>query len=67
MSNISNNNASAALRVLTDTAIERENQLSVFENAPDVESDDENDSSLPVFDAFYQSGGSRSIASMPQT
>ena len=58
-------NASDALRMLADAAIDREEDLV---NCPTTavrsESDGDSDSNAPIFDMFYQQGDSASIMKM---
>ena len=56
MAILMSNDVSEALRLLIGAAMERRNVLSSYERASaPVESDDENDSSSPVFHSFYNS------------
>lgn len=64
MAQVSSNDAAAALRILADTALRRENAIQAYDNAPNIASDDEQDSDAPIFESFYSTGGSASIAEM---
>ena len=65
MANLTAYDATRDLRLLEDAAIERQTTLAEYDRASaPVESDDENDSDCPIFDLFYDSGGSRSIVKM---
>lgn len=59
MTTIKKNDATAALQILSDTALRRENEISRYKNAPDIESNDKIDSPSPMFDSFYQPIGSK--------
>ena len=65
MANLTDYDATRALRLLEDAAIERQTALVEYDRTPaPVESDDENDSDCPIFGLFYDSGGFRSIVEM---
>lgn len=50
---LSSNEASAALHILADAALDRNNDLSLYADATArPESDDEQDSPSPIFDSF---------------
>ena len=66
------NHATAALQLLVDTAVERDDEIAQFSPHPlSVSSDDEADSLGPLFDSFYAKGGPEAIRNMtnflPQT
>ena len=65
MTPVTPRNAAEALNILADTALQRQNELQYYANldAP-TESDDEADSSCPIFDSFHTSGGSKAIGEM---
>lgn len=54
-----------ALRLLADAAADREHELNCYSAQPDNEdSDEDNGSDCPVFDKFYENGGSAAISAM---
>ena len=65
MTPITPQDAAEALNILADTALQRQKELRDYANvdAP-TESDDEADSSSPIFNFFHTSGGSKVIGDM---
>ena len=65
MTSITPQDAAEALNILVGTALQRQTELRDYANvdAP-AESDDEADSSSPIFDSFHTSGGSKAIGDM---
>ena len=65
MSTFKDTDAANALRLLAEAAVERNEDLEMYAAEPYLEdTDDENDSECPVFDTFYEQGGSSSIISV---
>lgn len=65
MNEISRNNVTQALSLLAETAAEHLDAIEQYDPEPDCpDSDDDNDSSSPIFDKFYDSGGSGAILQM---
>lgn len=57
--------ASTAFYLLTDSAMERDNDIQKHNATPDVNSSDDAAHSLcPFFDAFYNEGGSEAVKSI---
>ena len=56
--------AEDALRLLGEIAAEREHELSNYPTTREQESDTEADEESPIFNSFYNSGGSESIMKM---
>lgn len=51
--------------LLSEAAGELENNLNEYPNEPEqIDTDEENGSECPIFDRFYESGGSSAIESM---
>ena len=57
-------NASNALQVLAETVADHEADVAQYSQGDNVQSDEENESSCPVFDRFYESGGVEGIKNM---
>lgn len=55
MTSISAVDASVSLQLLADNSIQLEQDVQKFQNQPDVESGEENDSNSPIFDSFFAS------------
>lgn len=64
MSNLNTTDATAALQILADTSARRTSRNSNLNPASAPDSDDENDSSSPLFDTFYHCNGSAAILSL---
>ena len=65
MSTFKDTDAANALRLLAEAVVECNEDLDMYAAEPDLEdTDDDNDSECPVFDTFYEQGGSSSIISM---
>lgn len=65
MDNVSTIEATDALRLLADAALDRQNDLSVFEDITNTaESDEDEGSPSPIYDSFYRASGSAAIADM---
>ena len=59
------NHAAAALQLLADPAVERDNEIAQFSpHRLSFSSDDDADSPCPLFDTFYNEGGAEAIRSM---
>ena len=65
MQPISGDDFTAALQLLADAAVDREHEISKYSaEAENSDTDDDNDSDPPIFDQFYDRGGSAGIISM---
>jgi len=65
MEGMSTHDADSALKLLAQAAVDRENDLTAYDADPLLSSSDEEcDSESPIFDAFYDGGGSQSIVQM---
>lgn len=65
MQSISAGDVTNALTLLADAASKHRDEITEYDAESDVpDSDDENDSTCPVFDSFYNDGGSGAILSM---
>lgn len=65
MANESHGQAATALQLLADVSVDRRNELQHFDDdsAP-FDSDDNNDVDVPIFDRFYEQGGSTALLEM---
>ena len=62
MTNVSQAQAATALQLLADAAVDRRNELRHYHDDSGLFDSDENiDSDAPIFDRFYQQGGSAAI------
>ena len=65
MQPISGDDTTAALQLLADAAVEREHEISKCSaEADNSDTDEDNDSDTPIFDQFYDRGGSAGIISI---
>ena len=65
MQPITDNEIGNALNILADVAADRQNSLEQYPTRPHIaDSDDEPDSQSPIFDQFYQRGGSSAILTL---
>lgn len=65
MQPITPTDATRALNLLAEAAVEREQELQQYAAEPEQsDSDEETDSDMPIFDQFYEQGGSAAIVSM---
>lgn len=65
MANITNSYAATALQLLADAALECQEEVRAFDEAPEViDSDEEKTSDAPIFDQFYDQGGSTASVEM---
>ena len=56
--------AAQTLQLLSTAAIERRNELELYDTAPLEDTDEDNGTDLPIYDQFYDQGGSRAIVEM---
>ena len=62
---VSTNTVANALSMLAEAAASHREDIDRYDAEPEqVDSDDENDSQCPVFDMYYNNGGSASILSL---
>lgn len=61
---VRNSYAAIALRILLETALKRGEKISAYTNAPQHQSDDEDNWQCPMMDSFHTLGGSKSIIDM---
>ena len=61
---ITQSQAATALQLLADAAVERNNEISRYEQDDGAETDEEVESELPTFDRFYEQAGSPAIIEM---
>ena len=61
---ITQSQAATALQLLADAAVERNNEISRYEQDDAAETDEDVDSESPTFDRFYEQGGSAAIIEM---
>ena len=65
MDSFNTQDAPSALNLLSEVALQREEEISAFNTLPDQgSSDEEVDSPYPYFDQFYEQGGNESIREM---
>ena len=61
---ITQSQAPTALQLLADAAVERNNEISPYEQDDAAESDEKVVCESPTFDRFYEQGGSAAITEM---